>query len=68
MNETMGQADIVVKLLSSGRYIWSIGLNLPINQRGEGIKIIKNIDDSLKREFPLHAQRSSGRISNLEEE
>jgi hypothetical protein len=63
-----GQAEIVVKLLSSGRYVWSIGLNIPINERTDGIKIIKSIDGQLKEQFPEYCKRGSGRTVDLGEE
>jgi len=68
MEQTSGNAEIVVKLLSSGRYVWSIGINLPIRELDEGIKIIHSIDGKLKEQFPEYCKRGSGRVTNLDED
>jgi hypothetical protein len=63
-----GQAEIVVKLLSSGRYIWSISVMCGVDDTDEGIKLIKSINNKLQQEFPDYAKRGSGRIANLDED
>lgn len=63
-----GQAEIIVKLLSSGRYVWSIGVEGRADQTGEGIKLLKSINNKMIEEFPEYARRGSGRIANLDED
>ncbi len=68
MEKQNKQADIVVKLLSSGRYIWSIGITNHTDDLNESIKLLKSIDGQLKEQFPEYAKRGSGRIANLDED
>lgn len=63
-----GQAEIIVKLLASGRYIWSISVMCGVDATDEGIKLIKSIDNKLKDQWPDYSKRGSGRIANLDED
>jgi hypothetical protein len=60
--------EIVVKLTTSGRYIWQITAVFPSDQCGEGIKLIASCDRKLKDTFPEYCKRSSGRTVELGEE
>lgn len=62
-----GQAEIVVKLLASGRYVWQIGIVSPTENKDDIIQTIKQIDQKLRDEFPEYAKRGSGRSVDLEE-
>lgn len=63
-----GQAEILVKLLASGRYTWTIGINFRAEENERGIKILKDIDTQLNNAFPFHAIRGSGRMTSLDDE
>ena len=68
MEKQNRQAEIVVKLLASGRYIWSISITNSTEEITESLANIKRIDTTLKDIFPEFSRRGSGRIANLDEE
>jgi len=61
-----GTTKIEVKLLASGRYVWTI--TSLFNNNDVSIEKIKDFDNTLKKEFPDYARRGSGRIASMDEE
>ena len=61
------QANVVVKLLSNGRYNWTIELTFNSDTKDDAIEIIKYIDNHLKDKFPEYVKKSSGRTLDLGE-
>jgi hypothetical protein len=56
--------EIALRMLSSGRYIWTITTN---NKTGD-VELLKSIDSKLKDAFPFHVTIGTGRAQNLSEE
>ena len=63
-----GTSRIEVKLTTSGRYIWTISSTFPTQDGEGGIKRLRQLDGLMKREFPDHAVRGSGRIASFDED
>lgn len=63
-----GTSRIEVKLTTSGRYTWSIGLIAPTHEYLDTTRTLKLIDQALKQEFPEHARRGSGRAASIDED
>lgn len=65
-----GTTRIEVKLLSSGRYTWTITTVFSTdNQEKEvNVKKIKTFDELLRQEFPDYAKRGSGRVAAMDED
>lgn len=67
MEIASGTTKIEVKLLASGRYVWSITSVFPTEQTDK-VREIKKFDRLLQDEFPDYARRGSGRVAAIDEE
>lgn len=63
-----GVSEITVKMLTSGRYTWSITTTFETDKSKEAIAELKQIDQQLRDKFVDHVSRGSGRIASLDEE
>lgn len=63
-----GVSEITVKMLTSGRYTWSITTIFNTDETVRGIEDIQKIDRQLRNKFPDFVSRGSGRIASLDEE
>lgn len=66
--ETLVSNKISLKLLASGRYVWVIEAEFRPEEPQKTVKLLQEIDASLKNTFPDHAIRGSGRIKEIEDE
>ena len=62
-----GTTKIEVKLTTSGRYLWTISSVFPTKDARDSIRNLKSLNEQMKDQFPDHAKRGSGRITQLEE-
>lgn len=60
-------SSVEVKLNNHGRYTWSIKVLFEDNGE-DAVLRAKQIDDSLRAQFPDHALRGNGRVANIEED
>ena len=63
-----GVSEITVKMLTSGRYTWSITTIFETDRARVAIEDLKSIDRQLRDKFVDHVSRGSGRIASLDEE
>lgn len=61
-----GTCKIEVKLLASGRYVWSVGAVTPLDDGVELATKIKSIDRKLREQFPDYAIRGSSKSVDIE--
>lgn len=66
--ESLVSNRISLKLLASGRYVWVIEAEFRPESPEATIKLISQIDGSLKNTFPDHAERGSGRVKEIDED
>ena len=59
--------EISVRLLTSGRYIWTILLNTESKNTEGSIQILKLLDKKLQDQFPNFPRVGTGRVKDLEE-
>jgi hypothetical protein len=62
------RVEIAVRLLTNGRYTWTISLNSAVSGAQGSLEILKNLDSQLKDKFPDHVSRSSSKVSYFDEE
>ncbi len=60
--------EIALRLLTSGRYIWTITANTPDEKTDQAIAQLQSIDAKLKDAFPNHVTIGTGRAQNLSDE
>lgn len=64
----LNSIEISIRLLNSGRYVWTIISQYEADKSQEAIKKLKDIDEELRQEFEDHVTRGSGRVAQLEED
>lgn len=61
--------ETTIRLLSNGRYIWTITLNTTENTPGPTIsEKLKQLDGSLADAFPNHVKTSSFKVGDFQDE
>lgn len=63
-----GVSEITVKMLTSGRYTWSITTIFETDKSREAIEDLKSIDRQLRDKFEDHVRKGAGRAVSLDEE
>lgn len=63
-----GVTTIALRLLNSGKYVWTIESTFDTQEKDDAIKIIKELDARIKDTFPNFPSPGSGRTMSLDEE
>lgn len=62
------RVEIALRLLSNGKYVWTITTNSPAHTEGGHADFLRQIDRELRDRFPDHVQRSGVKAFDIESE
>ena len=60
--------EIAVRMLQSGRYIWTITGNFAKETARGDIRFLHELDGELRQQFPDHVVKGSGRTGTFSDE
>lgn len=64
---TVETTEISLRLLNSGRYVWTITSQFKTSDTEDAVKTLKRVDNRMRDEFPDHATRGTGRVASIDE-
>lgn len=74
MDKVSDQSEIAIRLLNSGKYVWTISVKFapgttPKNfeEASTAVDILKSLDGKLRDSFPNHVVPGSGRVANTDD-